>query len=390
MKDFFPLPGGRNAAGSLEENFKDYLGLDYAHVTYSGTAALYFILEALKEASSKKTVIIPSFICPLVPLAITRAGLRVEVCDINKNDFNFNAEELARLCRQNNDILAVIAAHLAGIPLDFDPIRNICVGKEIFIIEDCAQSLGATYAGKKVGALGDVSFFSLCRGKGLTIYEGGVVVTGRKDLSGLLDDKIRSLSKRDLFSESMKIFELFGYWFFYRPQLFWFVFRLPQIFWNSLGNKTRADLEYGGKDFPTHRVSSIRKSIGSRVFARLDSEIGSQREKARYYISCLSGETGIKPVAAPAGSDAAYPFLTLLFEDQKKKERVLRELTKSGLGASYIYGRPVTDYDYLKGVVPDKKYPAADFFSRHHLTLSTSAFMKKKDMDSVIDKIKTS
>jgi len=57
----------------LENDFRKFLKVDYAYITYSGTAAFYIILRAIKKISPKKTVIIPSFICPLIPLAIERA-----------------------------------------------------------------------------------------------------------------------------------------------------------------------------------------------------------------------------------------------------------------------------------------------------------------------------
>jgi dTDP-4-amino-4,6-dideoxygalactose transaminase len=158
-----------NKHGLLEDDFSKYLGAAYAKITYSGTAAFYIILEALKNLSPKKTVIIPSFICPLVPLAIRRAGFKTLVCDIEKDSFNFRIDKLEEICLNNKDILSIVAVHLAGIPIDFAPIKKMARENKIFIIEDCAQSLGAMHQGKKTGSLGDFSFFSLCRGKGLTI-----------------------------------------------------------------------------------------------------------------------------------------------------------------------------------------------------------------------------
>ncbi len=231
IKDSLALFNRNTRRGSLEEDFKKYLGLDYIRVACSGTASFYLILESLKEVSFKKTVVIPSFICPLVPLAIERAGLRAEVCDINYADFGFNLTELKKICSDNSDILAVVPAHLAGIPVDFESLERIIKPYKIFSIEDCAQSLGAVYKGKKAGSLGDFAFFSLCRGKGLTIYEGGAIAASRKEYARVIDDKLAQLVKDDGLSEGIKLLELFGYWLFYRPQLFWFVFGLPQAFW---------------------------------------------------------------------------------------------------------------------------------------------------------------
>jgi dTDP-4-amino-4,6-dideoxygalactose transaminase len=198
-------------SGSLEEDFQKYLQVSYAAVTYSGTAAFYFILETLKKFSNKTTVVIPSFVCPLVALAVARAGLKVEVCDIQPDRFDYDYEELEKLCRDNKNILAVVAVHLAGIPVDLESISTTAKKYGIFLVEDCAQALGAAYEGKKVGTFGDFSFFSLCRGKGLTIYEGGVVVASRAECISALKATVRTLEKKDIFSEFLKILELFGY-----------------------------------------------------------------------------------------------------------------------------------------------------------------------------------
>ncbi len=159
-KDFLSICLQKNREGTLEEDFRRYLNVPYAKLTYSGTAAFYLILESLKKVSAKKTVIIPSFVCPLLPLAIHRAGLRVKVCDINKDNFNFDSPKLEALCL-NNDILAIVPVHLAGIPVDFEGIKQIAKDRRIFIIEDCAQALGAAYKDKKAGTVGDFSFFSV-------------------------------------------------------------------------------------------------------------------------------------------------------------------------------------------------------------------------------------
>ncbi len=362
--------------------------MPYAKVIYSGTAAFYLILESLKGSSSRKTVIIPSFICPLVPLAIYRAGLRVAVCDINKDNFNFDLRQLQALCLQNNDILAIVAVHLGGIPIDFEEIKQIARNDKIFIIEDCAQSLGAMYKDKKVGTLGDFSFFSLCRGKGLTIYEGGVIVTKKENDSVKIDATIEQIVNNDFFSESLKILELLGYWIFYRPQLFWWVFRLPQIFWYWRGEHLRALTEYFTIGFPLHKVSKIRKSIGHVTFARLEKEIYKQRQKASRYIENLKDIPGIKLITESSGTRATYPYLTLLFNDPIKCKKAKEIFRNSGLGVFQIYAMAITDYDYLKDIVGNHDSPNARYLAERQISLTTSTFLKEENLDSVVGIIK--
>lgn len=387
-KDFLPVFTRRNRLESLEKDFKDYLNVPYASITYSGTAALYLILEGLKNTSARKTVIIPSFICPLVPLAIHRAGLRVAVCDINAADFNFDPPKLEALCSNSGDILAIIASHLAGVPIDLKDLKRIAENKKIFIIEDCAQALGAVYENKKVGALGDFSFFSLCRGKGLTIYEGGVIAAKKESDSKIISDTIGQIVKNDFLSESLKIFELFGYWIFYRPQLFWWVYRLPQVFWDLKGDHLKALTEYFTADFPLHKVSEVRKSIGHATFCRLENEINEQRQKAHIYIENLKGCKGIKFITERTATKATYPYLTLLFDDPEKCKKARQLFNKSGLGVSQVYAMAIQDYDYLKMIVGDTDSPNARYFAQNHITLSTSTFLKNRDLNSISSIIK--
>ena len=384
-KDILSIFKGKDPEDVLEKDFKNYLKVEYAKVTCSGTVPLYLILETLKELSPRKTVIIPSFICPLVPLAIQRAGLTGEICDINKGDFNFNFEALEELCLKNQDILAIVPVHLGGIPIDFDPIKNISRKHGIFVIEDCAQSLGATYQDKKVGTLGDFSFFSLCRGKGLTLYEGGVVVTHQKDYGAVLDKKIDQFIKNDLILESLRVLELFGYWFFYRPSFFWFVFRLRQIFWNLQGKRFKASMEDFAIDFPIHQVSKMRRLIGHVHFYLLEEEIEKQSQKASYYIEGLRNIEGVQVIKAPEYGRAIYPYLTLIFDTSEKREVALKRFENSGLGVSQIYACVITDYDYLKPILPDRPCPNARYLAEREITLSTSTFLKEEDLDSILN-----
>ena len=385
--DIFSAFFRRNQVGSLEEDFKDYLGVSYAAVTYSGTAAFYIILESLKKLSSRKTVIIPSFICPLIPLAIKRAGLKVLVCDINKENFNFEINKLQELCLKNSDILAVVAAHLAGIPLEIETIQNIAKEKGIFVVEDCAQSLGASYGDKLTGAFGDFAFFSLCRGKGLTIYEGGVIVSDSK-FASLIDSELNRIAKPDLLSESLKILELFGYSLFYRPLLFWFVFKAPQVFWLALGKTEKAFIEHFDINFPVHKVSKIRKAIAHAIFHRLRGEITKQRQVVADYAAGLRNTPGIKLITEPDLSLSNYPYLTLLFDEAAKRDKAFSALNSCGLGVSLIYLSAITDYHYLKGIAGNSDCPNASRLAKNHITLTTSAYLAPKDIRSLIERIK--
>jgi dTDP-4-amino-4,6-dideoxygalactose transaminase len=166
------------------------------------------------------------------------------------------------------------------------------------------------------------------------------------------------------------------------------VFRLPQIFWYWQGKPLKALTEYFTVDFPIHKVSRIRKLIGHINFGRLNKQIDEQRQKVSDYTQGLKDVQGIKLITESPGSRAVYPYLTLLFNDSLKRQRALNVFKNSGLGVFQIYASAITDYDYMKDVVGNKLFPNARYLAEREITLTTSTFLKTKDLDSIVRIIK--
>ncbi len=384
----------KSKRSTIEKDFKGYLAVPYAALTYSGTAALYIILEAVKKISPKRTVIIPSYVCPLVAIAAQRAGFSLEICDIKGSNFDFDYSKLEKICERNPDIAAIVAVHLGGVPVNIDNVKAISKKYDALLIEDCAHALGSVYfsnnSGKQVkcGTLGDFSFFSLCRGKGLSIYEGGMLIVNNEACKEEVKTSIQSAEYKNYFSEIFKIFELIGYWIFYRPQLFWFVFKMPQIFWSLNKRKEKAFGEEYDINFDTHNVSLMRNIFGHMSFYRLETEISAQRAKAAYYIKHLSQINGIKIIEESSGNISAYPFVVLIFDDPKKRDAVLKRLDKLGLGASLVYLNSICEYSYLNNISCTYGHDNASELSRRQMTLSTNSFLKGSDLQAIIGVIK--
>lgn len=371
----------------LEDRLKEAFKVDYAWQTCSGTAALYIICQSIKKLSDKKTVIIPAYICPLVALAIKRAGLKVKVCDINENDFNYNLEKLSQLTN-NDDVLAVIVNHLGGIVSDFSSVKAICKNRGILLIEDCAQALGALYQGQYVGTLGDISFFSFCRGKGLTIYEGGMIITNQDEYAKLIEESLEKIVKVNNYEENLKIGEIFGYSLFYRPFLFWWIFKLPSLYWRLRGQPLKAWIEEFDLDFPVHKVSDFRACLGGQLWSDWQEYYNDQEDKAKFYIDNLQGLSDVDIIQASEDSQATYPYLTVIFNDLNKRQGVFKALDKLGLGVSQIYACAIEDYDYLKDIVESSPNLNAKNIAQRSLTLSTSIFLTKKDLQTIVEVVK--
>jgi len=383
-RELFAAYRYRHAGDLLAQDFQRYLGAPFTAITCSGTSALYIICETLKELSPKRTILVPSFICPLVAFAIRRAGFFIELYDIGPFDFNGDVGKVAAACAANPDVAAVLVNHLGGIPASMPGLKKAIREFGIFVIEDCAQSFGAVRRGRPVGTLGDFSFFSLAAGKGLTIYEGGMLVANTSAHAGLVETKMLQHARPDKKIETQRIIELLGYALFYRPLLFWFIFTLPELYWTRRGNDIKALREDFSLDFPVHAVSGFRKAAGHAAFPRIADAIGSQRSKAAYYIDGLSSLRDITVMQEQAQDTATYPYVTVLFDRPEQKIKALRAFAGAGLGVSQIYARALADYGYLRGIVPNSNSASARRLAARAITLSTSPFLKKNDIEKCI------
>ncbi len=175
----FVLESGQIAQGPVvsefEQKFSAYIGKKSAAAVSSGSAALHLALMAM-GVKEEDEVIIPSFVCTAVLNAVIQAGARPVVVDIDPRTYNISVD--AAKDAISNRTRAMIVPHMFGCPAEIDQLS----GLGIPLIEDCAQSVGASFKGKKAGSFGLVSVFSFYATKVLTTGEGGMVVSDSEDI----------------------------------------------------------------------------------------------------------------------------------------------------------------------------------------------------------------
>ena len=171
----------------FEKAFAEYCCASYCVGVGNGLDALVLILKALGIGVGDE-VIVPSNTYIATALAVTYVGAKPVFVEPDIRTFNINPELIEMSI--TNKTKAIMPVHLYGQACDMDPIISIANKYGLKIIEDCAQSHGATYKGKKVGTFGDASGFSFYPGKNLgALGDAGATVTNDKDLA----EKIRAL-----------------------------------------------------------------------------------------------------------------------------------------------------------------------------------------------------
>jgi len=160
--------------------FAEFHGGGYADAVSSGTAAIYVALRAL-EIEPFTEIIVPPVTDPGGVMPVPLINCIPVPADTAPGTFNTGPEQIeARLTERTS---AIIVAHIAGLPIDMDPVMEMARARGIPVIEDCAQAHGAKYKGRYVGTIGDVGAFSTMSGKHhATGAQGGVVFTKDEDL----------------------------------------------------------------------------------------------------------------------------------------------------------------------------------------------------------------
>lgn len=181
-----PLRSGRvsylsGARGKeFEARWASWIGAAHAVSCSSGTAALHTALLALGIQPGDE-VIVPSHTFLSTSLAVLHAGAAPVFCDV-AGDHTMDPHALEALVTDRTR--AVIVVHLYGIVCAMDRILEVAKRRGLAVVEDCAQSVGGEFHGRKAGTLGDAGCFSFSEGKHVsTGGEGGMVVTDDEKLA---------------------------------------------------------------------------------------------------------------------------------------------------------------------------------------------------------------
>jgi dTDP-4-amino-4,6-dideoxygalactose transaminase len=160
---------------AFERAFAGYVGRKYAIGVSSGTSALRLALEALGIGRGDEVITVADTYIGTCE-AISHVGANVVLVDADPRTYNVDPAQVEAAITPRTR--ALLPVHLYGQPADMDPLLEIARRHHLYVVEDCAQSHGATYKDKKTGIFGDVACFSFYPGKNLGAYgDGGAVLT---------------------------------------------------------------------------------------------------------------------------------------------------------------------------------------------------------------------
>jgi perosamine synthetase len=360
-------------------------GISVGQLECSGTASFIVALQALHHLSARREVIIPAYTCPLVAFAIAHCGLTVRLCDLQHDSIDFDPGMLEKLCGE--DTLAIVPTHLGGRVADVG--ASVTQAKRVgaFVIEDAAQAWGARCKGQSVGLQGDIGFFSMAVGKGITLYEGGLLVTHDEEMRPRLHAARRENVQRSWLREIQRIVQLLGYTALYRPAALGWSYGAPHRRALRQGDWVRAVGDDFDANIPRHPVSALRRRVGERSALRWPAYARALRRQALRRVDELERLPGVYVLKDRSGDEGAWPFLWLTLPTPSIRDAVLADLQNEPWGVTRLYIHALPDYAYLARALAPAEVPNARALAARSLTVSNSLWFDDALFDRVYERL---
>jgi len=362
-----------DAEGALRDAVCARLDVQHAFVASTGRAALVLLLQTLKQSRPGwDEVIVPSYTCYSVAASVSRAGLRVRVVDVRPDTLDYCPDALERVDFRR--VLAIVGTNLYGLPSDMPALTALGRARNVFVIDDSAQALGAQIAGRASGTWGDAGLISFDKGKNVSAVDGGVIVTRDGVLADRLAHRWDTLPDTGLRHAAALSLKALVYAAMLHPSLYGLPARIPQL---GLGTTVYADR------FPLERSPRVLMALATVMLGRLDTFTRVRSATAAHLTRALHGLPGISSIRPHDDAVPAYLRFPILIHDVAIRAGVLAALRT--FGASGSYPSALVDVPEVRPLLanPDAPAEGGRLVARTIVTLPTHPFVSTADVEAM-------
>lgn len=335
----------------FEKEFASYAGSRFSVALNSGTAALHLALEALNIGQGDEVIVPPITFISTVH-AVSYVGATPVFADVEPDTMNISVEDIERKITDRTKVILVV--HLAGHPCDMDAIHELAEAKGIKVIEDAAHACGASYKGRRVGSISELTCFSFHAVKNLTSGEGGAITCNQEWLARRFREKRWVGISRDTWVRSST--ERVYAW---------------QYFVDQVGYK--------------YHMNDTQAAIGLVQLRKIEQLNNRRREIAEQYSRELQNLDWLELPKEQPYAQSSWHLFQIKLPREQWRDALIGHLKDANIasGVHYYPCHLHPCYIKLKASVP-----VSSEIWRRILTLPIHPNMSEEDMDRIISRIR--
>ena len=378
-----------NKIEEFEEQFAHYLGVKYALSLPSGRMSLYVSLKALKLNPGSE-IIMPSFNVPEVVGTVIWAGMYPKFVDIDPATYNISPALIEEKISEKTG--AILLTHLYGQPAQIDKILSLAKRHGIRVIEDAAQALGASYQGKRVGAFGEIAYFSFGLVKNLNCLGGGMAVTESKEFYEEMKSVVQGFRLPSSFKMVKDLLSAIVIWIATSPLMFSTMVypvlaivnkikrgMIDEAFNEDLSELTRSE----PPAYYRVKFTNLQAAMGIEQLKILDRNNEKRKKNGELLNALLKDHKEIDiPSVIP---DAESTYLNYVIK-VKDRERIMEELFKKGIDVTKGFLIDCSSHQLFKDYQTESFY--ARFLSQQGFYLPIYPSLKDKDVYYIAETLK--
>lgn len=296
----------------FEQEFADFIGVNHAVMVPSARYGFYLLLQAMGIGPGDE-VIVPGLTYFAIPAMVPLTGARPVFADIGLRSHVLDPEAFRAAITPRTK--AVVPTHLFGTPCDMGAINEIAREHGIQVIEDCAQSTGALYSGRRVGSLGDAAYYTFGLTKNITTLSGAMITTNDPAVA----DNIRSVISSSGYGDKGKLAKevMTGLAMFVatHPKVYWATVHPAVVLGNRLGQDPIHD-RFGESErtydavpqkyIDQGKALAVQAAVGMRQLSRIEDLNGSRMRNGRALDAALAHVPGLTTPIYPEGAEPIY------------------------------------------------------------------------------------
>lgn len=339
----------------FEKEIADYVGAKFAVAFSSGTAALHAACFVADIKENDEVITSPMTFAASANCILYLGGKPV-FADIDNQTYNISPHSIKQLITKNTK--AIIPIDFTGKPVALDEIRSIAKEHDLIVIEDAAHALGATYKGKRIGSISDMTMFSFHPVKHITTGEGGIITTNNKEYY----EKLIQFRSHGITRDPMALIDNQGPWYY--------------------------EMQFLGFNY---RMTDIQAALGLSQLKKIDEFIKIRKQFVDMYNQAFQEIKEIKIPTIQEENESSWHLYIIRLNLEKltsNRKEIFEALQKENIGVNVHY-IPV----HLQPYYQQKGYkngicPNAEKLYEEIITLPLFPAMSKNDVMDVINGVK--